>query len=243
MSNYTKATNFASKDSLPVGDANKKVKGVEIDNEFNAIANAISTKANLESPELSGVPTAPTAAAATNTTQIATTAMVQSALAQTGVIGTTQLADDAVTADKLADTAVTADTYGDASNIPQITVDAQGRLTGVTEIAVQTVTESAGEAGSFTLPGGLIVEWGITAQQSFTGGAYSQGSNVAVTNNLTNNFTNIYHAQATVKTANRIYAYVTGWDASAGTISVGARLHEDVGSTRYGYIMWIVIGD
>lgn len=41
---------------------------------------ALNLKANLASPALTGTPTAPTAAAATNTTQIATTAMVQSAV-------------------------------------------------------------------------------------------------------------------------------------------------------------------
>ena len=42
----------------------------------------VGTKAPLASPSLSGVPTAPTAAAATNTTQIATTAFVTSAASQ-----------------------------------------------------------------------------------------------------------------------------------------------------------------
>ena len=86
MSNYTKATNFASKDNLPVGDANKKVKGVEIDNEFNAISNAVSTKADLQSPEFSGTPSAPTAAAGTNTTQLATTAFVTANSVPSGAI-------------------------------------------------------------------------------------------------------------------------------------------------------------
>lgn len=45
MSNYTKSTNFAAKDSLLHGNPQKIVKGTEIDNEFNAIAAAIATKA------------------------------------------------------------------------------------------------------------------------------------------------------------------------------------------------------
>lgn len=80
MSNYTKITNFATKDSLTPGDANKKVKGTEINNEFNAIATAVATKADLASPALTGTPTAPTASAGTDTTQIATTAFVDDAL-------------------------------------------------------------------------------------------------------------------------------------------------------------------
>lgn len=54
MSNYTKTTDFAEKDSLASGNANKIVSGVEIDNEFNAIQTAVATKANLSSPTFSG---------------------------------------------------------------------------------------------------------------------------------------------------------------------------------------------
>ena len=81
MSNYVKATNFTAKDSLPSGNAGKIIKGTELDTEYTAIASAISSKADLNSPALTGTPTAPTASAATNTTQLATTAFVQTALA------------------------------------------------------------------------------------------------------------------------------------------------------------------
>ena len=74
MSNYVKSTNFAIKDSLVTTDPAKIIKGTEIDNEYNAISNAISSKADTNSPALTGTPTAPTATAGTNTTQIATTA-------------------------------------------------------------------------------------------------------------------------------------------------------------------------
>jgi hypothetical protein len=46
VSNYTKSTNFAAKDSLTPGNANKIVKGTEIDTEFTNIQTAISTKAD-----------------------------------------------------------------------------------------------------------------------------------------------------------------------------------------------------
>lgn len=89
MANYVKATNFTAKDSLPSGNAGKIVKGAEIDTELTAAASAISSKADLNSPALTGTPTAPTASAATNTTQIATTAFVQTAVSaafSTGMI-------------------------------------------------------------------------------------------------------------------------------------------------------------
>jgi hypothetical protein len=44
MSNYTKSTDFASKDNLTSGNSLKIVKGTEIDTEFNNIATAIATK-------------------------------------------------------------------------------------------------------------------------------------------------------------------------------------------------------
>ena len=50
-----------------------------MDEEFNAIQTAVATKADTNSPTLTGTPFAPTATAGTNTTQIATTAFVQAA--------------------------------------------------------------------------------------------------------------------------------------------------------------------
>jgi microcystin-dependent protein len=85
MSNYTKATNFTAKDGLPTGNSGKIVKGTEIDTELTAVASAISSKADLNSPALTGTPTAPTASYGTNTTQVATTAFVQAAI-PSGVI-------------------------------------------------------------------------------------------------------------------------------------------------------------
>jgi hypothetical protein len=50
MSDYTKATNFATKDTLSPGSALKIVRGTEIDTEFNAISTAIATKADTAAP-------------------------------------------------------------------------------------------------------------------------------------------------------------------------------------------------
>ena len=44
MSDYTKTTDFGAKDALASGNANKIVKGSEIDDEFDNIATAIATK-------------------------------------------------------------------------------------------------------------------------------------------------------------------------------------------------------
>ena len=59
MSNYTKTTNFTAKDTLPSGDSGKIIRGSEFDTEFNAIATASATKADLASPTFTGTVTIP----------------------------------------------------------------------------------------------------------------------------------------------------------------------------------------
>lgn len=80
MSDYTRIYNLTVKDSLPTGNSGKVIKGTELDAELNAVASAISSKADTNSPTFTGTPLAPTASAGTNTTQLATTAFVQAAL-------------------------------------------------------------------------------------------------------------------------------------------------------------------
>jgi hypothetical protein len=88
MANYVKATNFTAKDSLPSGNSSKIVKGAELDTEYNAVASAISSKADINSPAFTGTPTVPTATVGSNTTQAASTAFVKSAVDALGTIGT-----------------------------------------------------------------------------------------------------------------------------------------------------------
>ena len=87
MSDYTKSTDFASKDALPSGNSAKIVKGTEIDTEFNNIAIAVATKADLASPGFSGSPTAPTQSTGDSSTKLATTAFVAAALASLYPVG------------------------------------------------------------------------------------------------------------------------------------------------------------
>lgn len=60
MSDYTKTTNFATKDSLASGNPAKIVKGAEINTEFNNIQTAVNSKANSASPTFTGTMTAVT---------------------------------------------------------------------------------------------------------------------------------------------------------------------------------------
>ena len=57
MADYTKATDFESKDGLISGNPLKVVKGVEIDDEFDAIATSIATKADIHSETHTGTHT------------------------------------------------------------------------------------------------------------------------------------------------------------------------------------------
>lgn len=176
MSSYVKATNFATKDTLPTGDSNKIVKGTEIDNEFNAIAGAISSKADLASPTFTGTPAAPTATTGSNTTQVANTAYVKAAVeagddlkvnktltitAGTGLSGGGDLSANRSLA--VATTGVTAATYGSTTKIPVIAVNAQGQITTASEATivpfawnVTYLSTSIGEGGSYTLPSNCI---------------------------------------------------------------------------------------
>jgi hypothetical protein len=112
MTDYVKSTNFASKDSLSIGNPLKIVKGTEIDTEFNNIATAVATKADIANPTFTGVPAAPTAASGTNTTQLATTAFVAAAVTAYDAaltVSASQLETDAVITSKIANDAITAD--------------------------------------------------------------------------------------------------------------------------------------
>jgi len=92
MSNYTQSTNFATKDALPSGDLLKIVKGTEINTEFNNIAVAVETKADLISPTFTGSPVLPTG----------TTGVTQTATDDSTALATTAFVQDVATAVKSA---------------------------------------------------------------------------------------------------------------------------------------------
>ena len=77
---------------------NATLTSQEIDGNFKSLNDELITKAPLVSPGLSGVPTAPTATAGTNTTQLATTAFVQTGLSSRQPLDATLTALAGVTA-------------------------------------------------------------------------------------------------------------------------------------------------
>jgi hypothetical protein len=92
-------------------------------------------------------------------------------------VTTAKIADDAVTAAKLANTGVSAGTYGSTTLAPAITVDAQGRITGVTTNSI-----------SSTVAGGAIYENSATISASHTIASGTNGMSagpVSVSNGIT----------------------------------------------------------
>lgn len=158
MSNYVKATNFTAKDSLPSGNAGKIIKGAEIDTEFTAIASAIASKADINSPALTGTPTAPTAASGTNTTQVATTAFVKTAVDALGTIGT-------MAAQNANSVAITG---GSVTGITDLAVADGG--TGVSSIAANAVVLGNGTSAIQTVApgssGNVLTSNGTTWQST-----------------------------------------------------------------------------
>ena len=80
MSDYTLAVSWSGKDALADSDAGKVISGADFNSEFTTIRTAINSKADIASETLTGTPLAPTASTGTDTTQIATTAFVQTEL-------------------------------------------------------------------------------------------------------------------------------------------------------------------
>lgn len=190
MSNYVKSTNFTTKDTLNSGDPNKIVKGTELDTEFIAIASAVSSKADLASPAFTGVPTSPTAAAFTNTAQVATTAFIQQELtrelADLGTMSTQNsnavditggyiagIADLAI-----ADGGTGSSTAAGARSNLNVPTRTGGDASGSWNINAATVTDGVYNSaftgsnqskttnGYQKLPGGLIIQWGLGNSES-----------------------------------------------------------------------------
>ena len=80
MSNYNIAVSWSGKDALSDSDADKVISGGDFNTEFLAVKTAVNSKADLNGSATETF-SAVTAASGTNTTQVATTAFVTTAVA------------------------------------------------------------------------------------------------------------------------------------------------------------------
>jgi phage-related tail fiber protein len=135
MSNYSKSTNFASKDNLSPGNPLKIVKGTEIDTEFNNIATAVATKTDNSSATITGgtingaVIGGTTAAAGTFTNlTVSTSATIASAAISAGTINGAVIGGSSPLA--ITGTNITANTGFSGPLTGAVTGNVTGNLTG-----------------------------------------------------------------------------------------------------------------
>lgn len=235
MSNYTKSTNFAAKDALASGNAAKIVKGTEIDTEYNNIATAIATKADIADPTFTGTvdvtdldiagdltvtgaaafstgPTAPTASSGTNTTQVATTAFVTTAVANSASSG---LVSPAFTG---TPTAPTASAGTNSTQIATTAFVTTAVSSGIPSGMVMHFANSTAPAGWLECDGAAVSRTTYAALYSAVGTLYGSGD-----------------GSTTFNLPDLRGEFIRGWDHGKGTDS-GRTIGSSQLATRVGTI-------
>ena len=218
MSSYIKSTDFAAKDALLTGNPLKIVSGTEIDDEFNAIQTAVNTKADTNSPTLTGVPLAPTAVTGTSTTQIASTAFVQQEITALGLgdMSTQDASAVAITGGDVS--GVT----GDGNTFTNFTF-----TTGSIGTAVTGVTQSVGDS-STKLATTAFVGSQINAARGYIAFNGATGATIASKNlSLSKAATGVYN----ITCDSTIRDGTSNWAVTVGNVDEGTLSQSDAITT------------
>ena len=218
MTNYVKATDFASKDTLVSGDPNKVVKGAEIDSEFSNIQTAVNSKADLLSPTLTGTPLAPTAAVGTNTTQIATTAYVMGERTSTAT-----LTNKTLTSPSISDATLT--------GVPVAPTAAAG--TSTTQVAT-TAFVNAERTNSATLTNKSLTSPTLTGTPVTPTATTGTNTTQVASTAFVNASITAYDAALTVATSQIEDLAVTNAKIANGTIASAKLANSGVTAGSYG---------
>jgi hypothetical protein len=186
MSNYTKTTNFATKDNLSPGNPLKIVKGTEIDTEYNNIATAVATKTDNSAAAITGgtITGITDLAVADGGTGASTAADARTNLGL-GTIATQAASSVAITGGSV--TGITDITVADGGTGASTAANARTNLGLVIGTDVLAPTGSAANLTSFP-----------TFNQNTTGNAATVTTNA----NLTGGVTSVGNAATVVTNAN-----------------------------------------
>jgi len=181
MSNYTKSTNFATKDNLTPGDPLKVVRGTEIDTEYNNIATAIATKTDNASAAITG--------GAIDATTVGATTPATGSFTTLAASGTTTLAGALVGAVTQAafNTTTTTLNLGGAATAVNLGAATGTATVNNTTLAAKAITASTTLAvtGTSTLTGAVTATAGVSgpitsSSVSITGGSITGITDLAV---------------------------------------------------------------